>query len=48
MIRIIKDNVILSIKDEDLSQYEARGFKKIGEVVKATPSKTIKIDKKVK
>ena len=26
MIRIIKDNVILSIKDEDLSQYEARGF----------------------
>ena len=38
MIRIIKDNVILSIKDEDLSQYEARGFEKIEEVAKVTSS----------
>ena len=48
MIRIIKDNVILSIKDEDLSQYEARGFKKIEEVGKVTSSKTIKTEKKEK
>lgn len=48
MIRIIKDNVILSIKDEDLSQYEARGFKKIEEVAKVTSSKIIKTEKKEK
>lgn len=48
MIRIIKDNVILSIKEEDLSQYEARGFKKIEEVTKVTSSKTIKTEKKEK
>lgn len=48
MIKIIKDNVILSIKEEDLSQYEVRGFKKIEEVAKVTSSKTEKIEKKVK
>ena len=48
MIRIIKDNVILSIKDEDLSQYEARGFKKIEEVATVNSSKNIKTEKKEK
>lgn len=48
MIRIIKDNVILSIKEEDLSQYEARGFKKAEEVAKSTSSKVVKTEKKVK
>lgn len=48
MIRIIKDNAILSIKEEDLSQYEARGFKKIEEVAKETSSKVEKTEKKVK
>ena len=48
MIRIIKDNVILSIKEEDLSQYKARGFKKLEEVVKSTSSKVVKTEKKVK
>lgn len=27
-IRIEKDNVILSIEEEELAQYEARGYKK--------------------
>lgn len=48
MLRIIKDNVILSIKEEDLSQYEARGFKKIEEVTKVASSKVEKTEKKVK
>lgn len=48
MIKIIKDNVILSIKEEDLSQYETRGFKKIEEVAKTASSKTIKTNKKEK
>lgn len=30
MIKIIKDNVILSIEDKDLAQYEARGYNKVG------------------
>ena len=47
MLRIIKDNVILSIKDEDLSQYEARGFKKIEEVAKASYENAYKIFTKI-
>ena len=30
MIKVEKDNVILSINEEDLGQYEARGFNKVG------------------
>lgn len=48
MIKVIKDNVILHIKQEDLAQYEARGYKKREEIKKATSSKTEKIEKKVK
>lgn len=48
MVKIIKDNVILSIKEEDLSQYEARGFKKIEEATKMASSKTVKTEKKEK
>lgn len=48
MIRLIKDNVILSINESDLSQYETRGFKKIEEVAKTTSSKAEKVEKKVK
>ena len=29
-IKIEKDNVILSIEEEELAQYEARGYNKIG------------------
>ncbi len=30
MIKVEKDNVILSIEQEDLAQYEARGYNKVG------------------
>ena len=30
MIKIQKDNVVLSIDDSNLGQYEARGYKKLG------------------
>ena len=29
-VRIEKDNVILSIEEEELAQYEARGYNKVG------------------
>lgn len=30
MIKVERDNVVLSIEDKDLSQYEARGYNKVG------------------
>ncbi len=30
MVKIEKDNVVLSIEDKDLAQYEARGYNKVG------------------
>lgn len=38
-VKIEKDNVILSINEEDLAQYEARGYKKIKEPSKKTENK---------
>lgn len=29
-IRVVKDNVLLSIDEEELTQYEARGYSKLG------------------
>nr|DAZ33882.1 MAG TPA: hypothetical protein [Caudoviricetes sp.] len=29
-IRVVKDNVLLSIEEEELAQYEARGYSKLG------------------
>lgn len=29
-IRVLKDNVLLSIEEEELAQYEARGYSKLG------------------
>lgn len=29
-IRVEKDNAVLSIEEEDLRQYESRGYKKLG------------------
>ncbi len=29
-IKVEKDNVVLSIEEEDLKQYEARGYSKVG------------------
>lgn len=34
-IKIEKDNAILSIEEEEFSQYEARGFSKLGAAKKA-------------
>ncbi len=34
-IKVERDNVILSIEQEDLAQYEARGYKKLGATEKA-------------
>lgn len=46
-IRIEKDNVILSIEEEDLAQYEARGYKKIkSNQTKTDIKKAIKVDDK--
>lgn len=30
MIKVQRDNAVLSVKEEDLAQYEARGYKKLG------------------
>lgn len=30
MIKVEKDNVVLSVEDKDLAQYEARGYNKVG------------------
>ena len=49
MVKIEKDNVILSIDEEDLGQYEARGYNKIG-ATKKVASKDLQkeVDKLVK
>lgn len=49
MVKIEKDNVILSIDEEDLGQYEARGYNKIG-ATKKVASKDVQkeVDKLVK
>ena len=46
-IRIEKDNVILSINEEDLAQYEARGYKKMKAQKKENPKKIVKTNEKV-
>lgn len=49
MIKVVKDNAVLSIKQEDLAQYETRGYKKLG-VTKKVVSKDLQkeINKLVK
>lgn len=37
-IRVIKDNVLLSIDEEELTQYEARGYSKLGATKKVAPN----------
>lgn len=39
-IKIVKDNVLLSIEEEELAQYEARGYSKLG-VTKKVASKDL-------
>ncbi len=40
MIKVQRDNAVLSVKEEDLAQYEARGYKKI-ESAKKVASKDL-------
>ncbi len=48
-IKIEKDNVILSIEEEELAQYESRGYNKVGSTKKVDPKKLQKeVDKLVK
>ena len=47
-IKIVKDNVLLSIEEEELAQYEARGYSKLGATKKVVPKDLEKELKKVK
>lgn len=49
IIKVEKDNSLLSIKEEDLAQYEARGYKKLG-ATKKVASKDLEkeVDKLIK
>ena len=46
-IKIEKDNAILSIEEEEFSQYEARGFSKLGAAKKAASKDLEKELKKI-
>ena len=46
-IKIVKDNVLLSIKEEELAQYEARGYSKLGATKKVDSNDLEKKLKKI-
>lgn len=46
-IRVIKDNVLLSIEEEELAQYEARGYSKLGATKKVASKDLEKELKKI-
>ena len=46
-IRVIKDNVLLSIDEEELTQYEARGYSKLGATKKVASKDLEKELKKI-
>ena len=46
-IKIVKDNVLLSIEDEELAQYEARGYSKLGATKKVASKDLEKELKKI-
>ena len=48
VIKIEKDNVILSIDDTEYSQYKARGYRKLGEPEKVAPDVLEKENKSLK
>lgn len=47
-IRVVKDNVLLSIEEEELAQYEARGYSRLGATKKVAPKDLEKELKKIK
>ncbi len=46
-IRVVKDNVLLSIEEEELTQYEARGYSKLGATKKVASKDLEKELKKI-
>lgn len=46
-IRVVKDNVLLSIEEEELAQYEARGYSKLGATKKGASKDLEKELKKI-
>ena len=46
-IRVVKDNVLLSIEEEELAQYEARGYLKLGATKKVASKDLEKELKKI-
>lgn len=46
-IRVVKDNVLLSIDEEELTQYEARGYSKLGATKKGVSKDLEKELKKI-
>lgn len=46
-IRVVKDNVLLSIEEEELTQYEARGYSKLGTTKKVVSKDLEKELKKI-
>ena len=46
-IRVVKDNVLLSIDEEELTQYEARGYSKLGATKKVASKDLEKELKKI-
>ena len=46
-IKIVKDNVLLSIEEEELAQYEARGYSKLGTTKKVASKDLEKELKKI-
>ena len=46
-IKIVKDNVLLSIEEEELAQYEAKGYSKLGATKKVASNDLEKKLKKI-
>lgn len=46
-IRVVKDNVLLSIEEEELTQYETRGYSKLGATKKVASKDLEKELKKI-
>ena len=46
-IRVVKDNVLFSIDEEELTQYEARGYSKLGATKKVASKNLEKELKKI-
>ncbi len=48
MIKVYKENVVLSISEEQLAEYTKRGFKEVGKKEVTDKEKKAKLEEKVK